>query len=70
MLKKVLVLSLFLLFASFAGVAQGLGTAGSVSGIVTDPNGAVVAGATVTLSNGVYRLFTNFHFGHKRSLSF
>ncbi len=51
MLKKALVLSLLILFASLAGFAQGLGTAGSVSGIVTDPNGAVVAGATVTLSN-------------------
>ncbi len=64
MLKKALVLSLLILFASLAGFAQGLGTAGSVSGIVTDPNGAVVAGATVTLSNPLYRLFTNFHFGH------
>lgn len=53
MLKRSLVLSLFLLFASVAGFAQGLGTAGSVSGIVTDPNGAVVAGATVTLSNAL-----------------
>jgi len=33
--------------------AQALGTAGSVSGIVTDPNGAVVAGATVTIGNAL-----------------
>lgn len=53
MLKGSLVLSILLLFAGFTGFAQGLGTAGSVSGIVTDPNGAVVAGATVTLSNAL-----------------
>jgi hypothetical protein len=37
-----------------AGVfAQALGTAGSVSGVVTDPNNAVIAGATVTISNAL-----------------
>src|SRR5436309_11870731 len=50
--------------------AQALGTAGSISGTVTDPNGAVVAGASVTLSNaltGYTRTVTsdssgNYHF--------
>ena len=32
---------------------QSAGSAGTVTGTVTDPSGAVVAGATVTLSNGV-----------------
>jgi outer membrane receptor protein involved in Fe transport len=34
-------------------LAQALGTAGTVSGAVTDPNNAVVASATVTISNAV-----------------
>jgi hypothetical protein len=33
--------------------AQSLGNAGTVSGVVTDPNGAVVPNATVTISNPV-----------------
>jgi hypothetical protein len=33
--------------------AQSLGSAGTVSGVVTDPNGAVVPNATVTISNPV-----------------
>lgn len=33
--------------------AQALGSAGSISGTITDPNGAVVAGASVTLSNAL-----------------
>jgi hypothetical protein len=32
---------------------QSLGSAGTVTGVVSDPNGAVVAGATVVLQNGV-----------------
>jgi hypothetical protein len=38
---------------SLTALAQALGTAGSISGTVTDPNGAVVAGATLTLSNAL-----------------
>src|SRR5437660_1608753 len=41
------------LILSIGIFAQALGTAGSVSGVVTDPNGAVVAGASVTLSNAL-----------------
>jgi hypothetical protein len=36
-----------------AAFGQTIGNAGLISGIVTDPNNAVVAGATVTLSNNV-----------------
>jgi hypothetical protein len=32
---------------------QSAGNAGTISGVVTDPSGAVIAGATVTLSNSV-----------------
>src|SRR5260221_2816650 len=42
-----------LLFIAISAFAQALGTAGSVSGTVNDPNNAVVAGATVTLSNAL-----------------
>lgn len=46
--------SLPFIFIFAAGVfAQSLGTAGSISGTVSDPNGAVVAGASVTLSNAL-----------------
>jgi hypothetical protein len=38
---------------SFVILAQGLGSAGSISGVVSDPNGAVVPGATVNISNPV-----------------
>ncbi len=47
----VLVLSLMMTFA--VGFAFGQSTSGSVSGAVTDPNGALVPGATVELSNPV-----------------
>ncbi|HYA18034.1 MAG TPA: carboxypeptidase-like regulatory domain-containing protein, partial [Bryobacteraceae bacterium] len=33
--------------------AQGMGNAGTITGTVTDPSGAVVAGATVTIENKV-----------------
>jgi hypothetical protein len=38
---------------SATGHAQSLGTAGTVSGLVVDPNGAVVPNANVTISNPV-----------------
>lgn len=41
----------FLVLFSAGILAQALGTAGSISGVVTDPNGAVVAGAAVTINN-------------------
>ncbi|HVU47335.1 MAG TPA: TonB-dependent receptor [Terracidiphilus sp.] len=41
-----------LVFAGLAAAAQG-GNAGSVHGIVTDPTGAVIPGATVHLSNAI-----------------
>src|SRR5580765_5018520 len=42
-----------ILIFSVGVFAQSLGTAGSVSGVVTDPNSAVVSGATVTISNAL-----------------
>ena len=47
LLKTILLFFLLSIFIS----AQGLGTAGSISGTVTDPNGAIVLGATVTINN-------------------
>src|SRR5262245_33377953 len=38
---------------SLNGLAQSLGSAGTVSGTVTDPNNAVVKGATVVIQNSV-----------------
>ena len=38
-------------FAAPQAFAQSLGSAGTVTGVVTDPNGAVVPGASVTISN-------------------
>ncbi len=39
--------------AALFAVSQGIGSAGSISGIVTDSSGAVVAGATVELQNRI-----------------
>jgi Carboxypeptidase regulatory-like domain len=56
-LKRVIAIAvLFLFIASSMGsvlpvLAQSLGTAGTIEGVVTDPSGAVVPGATVTLEN-------------------
>ena len=44
---------LFCLSFSALTSAQSLGTAGTVSGTITDPNNAVVAGANVTIKNAV-----------------
>jgi hypothetical protein len=49
-------LSLFLLIATLAVrrlPAQSLGNAGTVTGTVTDPSGAELPGATVTVHNPV-----------------
>ncbi|MDQ3907068.1 MAG: TonB-dependent receptor [Acidobacteriota bacterium] len=48
----VCLLALALVFSSTA-LAQSLGTAGTVTGTVVDPNGAVVPNANVTISNAV-----------------
>ena len=50
--KPILLVAILCLFAHSAR-AQALGTAGTVSGIVTDPNNAVVPSATVTIENAV-----------------
>jgi Cna protein B-type domain. len=52
MIKIFSVFALITIF-SISVFAQALGSAGTVSGTVVDPNGALVAGATVTLSNSV-----------------
>lgn len=48
MMKKILLVTLTMLLSSIFAFAQ---TTGSLSGTVTDPNGAVVAGATVKITN-------------------
>src|ERR671938_870394 len=54
--KVTLRLVLLLAVAVAAGspaLAQALGSAGTVTGVVTDPNGAVVPNAAVTIANPV-----------------
>src|SRR5215216_1329132 len=52
--KRLLALLVCLLYAlSVSSLAQSLGSAGTVSGTVTDPAGAVIAGATVVIQNSV-----------------
>ncbi len=50
---KLFVTLSFALFASSLTFAQAPGTAGTISGTVTDPNGAVVSSATVNIKNAV-----------------
>jgi hypothetical protein len=45
------ILAVSLLFASLAVIAPAQETTGSISGTITDSSGAVVKGATVTLTN-------------------
>lgn len=56
---------LFLVFIvstwSYAALGQSLGSAGTVGGVVTDPNNAVVPNATVTIENAIT--------GYKRTVS-
>ena len=51
--RLVALLACVLCALSMSGLAQSLGSAGTVSGTVVDPNGAVVAGATVAIQNSV-----------------
>src|SRR6266481_1646690 len=46
-----LALATFFLVALMAGIAAGQVTTGSLQGVVTDPNKAVVPGATVKITN-------------------
>jgi hypothetical protein len=48
-----LTLITFVLVLSGTALSQSLGTAGTISGVVTDPNNAVVPNATVTIANSV-----------------
>ncbi|HKG21330.1 MAG TPA: carboxypeptidase-like regulatory domain-containing protein, partial [Blastocatellia bacterium] len=47
----ILLLSLLLVLGSFASDVKAQAVYGSISGTVTDPNGAVVSGATVTITS-------------------
>jgi hypothetical protein len=51
-IQRLLLIAAIAIVGSIAA-AQGLGSAGSISGVITDPNGAVVPGATVTIANPV-----------------
>src|SRR5438477_11885519 len=51
-LRLVLLLAVAVV-ASAPALAQALGSAGTVTGVVTDPNGAVVPNASVTIANTV-----------------
>jgi len=52
--KRLVVLLTCLLCAlTVTGLAQSVGSAGTVTGTVVDPNGAVITGATVTIQNSV-----------------
>src|SRR2546423_7538464 len=51
-LRLVLLLAVAVV-ASAPALAQALGSAGTVTGVVTDPNGAVVPNATVTIANPI-----------------
>ncbi|MDT7605315.1 MAG: hypothetical protein QOF61_3312 [Acidobacteriota bacterium] len=52
-IHRLIVAVVAVMIFSLSAQAQGLGSAGSISGVITDPNGAVVPGATVTISNPV-----------------
>jgi carboxypeptidase family protein len=53
-LKRFYIWPAYLLCALWSsGLAQSLGGAGTINGVVSDPNGAVVAGATVVIQNSV-----------------
>jgi hypothetical protein len=51
--RRVVLLACLLGALTANGMAQSLGSAGTVSGTVVDPNGAVITGATVTIQNSV-----------------
>lgn len=59
--SQIICLLAFALVCSLTAFAQSLGTAGTVSGSVVDPNGAVVPNANITISNPVtgYKRTTN-----------
>ncbi|HET6219998.1 MAG TPA: carboxypeptidase-like regulatory domain-containing protein, partial [Acidobacteriaceae bacterium] len=51
--RSILSLVLVLVFSAMFFTVQGQSNSGSISGVVTDPSGAVVPGATVTIENPV-----------------
>ncbi|MEO8071735.1 MAG: TonB-dependent receptor [Acidobacteriota bacterium] len=52
-MSRFVLLAIAILSLPLLTLAQSLGTAGTITGTVTDPNNAVVSGATVTISNSV-----------------
>ncbi|MBV9242057.1 MAG: TonB-dependent receptor, partial [Acidobacteria bacterium] len=52
-MKSIVLAFIVLSILGLSTFSQSLGTAGTISGVVTDPNGAVVPGARVTLSNSL-----------------
>jgi iron complex outermembrane receptor protein len=50
-MKKILLVMLFVLFASLSALAQTAASSGSITGVVKDPNQAVLANAQVVLTN-------------------
>ena len=49
--KTLLVCSLMFVLISSMAVAQGVGASGDITGTVTDPSGAIISGATVTVTD-------------------
>lgn len=56
MTRYIKILTAILLAVCLGGYANGQGTTGQISGVVTDPNGAVVPGATVKATNNATNL--------------
>src|SRR5882724_2612882 len=52
-LRQLIMLPLTVFIFCLVGWSQSLGNAGTISGTIVDPNGAVVRGATVTIQNPV-----------------
>jgi len=66
---KILAISLISLFFTGLACAQGLGASGDLKGTVTDPSGAIVANATVTVTDvarGIKRTVTTDATGEYR----
>lgn len=49
--KRVLILALFAVLSAGFRLSAQIGAAGSITGVVTDPSGAVIPGATVSATN-------------------